>query len=109
MVRRRPSRNWVLERKPKNSAALCVSKHRLGCPILGITPDLRALRRMALYYGVIPVLASPVQYTQQLIDLAQKDILDRQIAKAGEKIIVVCGRPLGSSGKTNTLIVHTIA
>ena len=85
------------------------AKHRLGCPIVGITPDLRALRRMALYYAVIPVLGSAMQYTQQLIDLAQKVILDRRIAKPGDKIIVVCGRPLGSSGKTNTLIVHTIA
>jgi len=41
--------------------------------------------------------------------VAQQVVLDREIAAAGEKIVVVCGRPLGASGKTNTLIVHTIA
>ncbi|HOD80035.1 MAG: Pyruvate kinase [Planctomycetes bacterium ADurb.Bin126] len=85
------------------------AKHRLRCPILGISPDRRTLRRMGLYYGVIPVQASRMQYTQELLDLAQQVVLDREIAAAGEKIVVVCGRPLGSSGKTNTLIVHTIA
>ena len=85
------------------------AKHRLRCPILGISPDRATLRRMALYYGVIPVQASRMQYTQELLDLAQQVVLDREIASVGEKIVVVCGRPLGASGKTNTLIVHTIA
>lgn len=85
------------------------AKQRLRCPILGISPDRTALQRMALYYGVIPVQASRMQYTQELLDLAQQVVLDRKIASVGEKIVVVCGRPLGASGKTNTLIVHTIA
>jgi pyruvate kinase len=48
------------------------------------------------------------QHTRQVLATAGEFALKRGIAKRGDKIIVISGRPLGEPGRTNTLVVHTI-
>ena len=88
--------------------ALMFAKQRLDLPILALTPERSALRKMCLYYGVKPILAPMVEHTRQILALASKFALDTNIAKAGDKIVVVSGRPIGKAGATNTLVVHTL-
>jgi len=88
--------------------ALMFAKQRLDLPILALTPERSALRKMCLYYGVKPILAPMVEHTRQILALASKFALDTNIAKAGDKIVVVSGRPIGKAGTTNTLVVHTL-
>jgi len=90
------------------TTARMFAKHRLPCPILGISPHEAAVRRMCLYYGVQAVQGKTVEHTREVLDLATEFALLRKIAKPGDKMVVVSGRPLGRSGQTNTLVVHTI-
>jgi len=89
--------------------ALTFAKQRLKCPILALTPDRAALRRMCLYYGVEPVLAPIVTHTRQILSMANKYARKTGMAKPGRKIVVVSGRPIGKSGTTNTLVVHEVS
>lgn len=90
------------------STALLMAKNRLCCPVLGLSPNPRTLQRMALYYGVIPVLSTVAQHTRDVLEVASQAALHKGLAKAGDRMVVVSGRPLGTSGTTNTLVVHTI-
>ena len=69
--------------------------NRLTCPILAISPDGSIVRRMGLYYGVDAFSADAPPHTRHVLDLAAKYALQRDLAKSGEKIIVVSGRPIG--------------
>ena len=63
---------------------------------------------MCLYYGVQAMQAGLVEHTTDVLELASKFAVERGVAKKGDNIIVISGRPLGKAGVTNTLVVHTI-
>jgi len=88
--------------------ARVLSKQRPYCTILGISPDPNVVRRMCLYYGVESVQAGLVEHTTDVLELAAKFARERGLAEPGDNIIVISGRPLGTSGATNTLVVHTV-
>ncbi len=90
------------------ATARMFSKHRVGCPILGLSPHISTVRRMCLYYGVVPMQAEMAQHTREVLAVAGDFAQKRGIAKPGDKIIVISGRPLGEPGNTNTLVIHTI-
>jgi pyruvate kinase len=90
------------------STARILSKQRPQCPILGISPELAVVRQMCLYYGVQSLQAGLVEHTTDVLELAAKFAVDQSVAESGDNIIVISGRPLGKTGVTNTLVVHTI-
>jgi len=91
------------------TTARMFAKARLPCPILALSPDIAAVRRMCLYYGVESVQAETPEHTRDVLALAARYAVQRGLARVGEKIVVVSGRPLGKPGATNTLVVHTIS
>ena len=91
------------------TTARLFSKIRLGRPILAMSPELSVVRRMCLYYGVAAVRQSdPPEHTRDVLTLAEKTVLEQGLARSGQKIIVISGRPIAQAGKTNTLVVHTV-
>ena len=91
------------------------SKHRFPVPIVALSHDHRALRRMALHYGVMPVELNAPRDLRELVaridelvlDLKLGDAGDR-IAKVGDRIVVVAGASLGTPGAMNGIVLHTI-
>ena len=90
------------------TTARMLAKNRPPCAILAISPDAAVVRRMCLYYAVESVQAETPKHTRDVLALASKFALARGIARTGEKIVVLSGRPIGQPGATNTLVVHTI-
>jgi pyruvate kinase len=93
---------------PDGTAARLLAKSRLRRPILAFSGDPSAVRRMGLYYGVIPRRAEAPAHTRDLLALAQREAVREGVASAGENLVVVSGRPIGRSGKTNTLVLHRV-
>jgi pyruvate kinase len=91
------------------ATARMLAKNRLPCPILALSPSPQAVRRMVLYYGVIPrqVDRTP-EHTRDVLGRAEEIACGLGIARDGERIVVVSGRPLGKPGCTNTLVVHRV-
>ncbi len=85
-----------------------LSKIRLPVPILALTQHRHAARRMQLYHGVIPALAEAPEHTRDVLALASDLARAEGIARPGDKLVVISGRPIGIPGKTNTLVVHTV-
>ena len=90
------------------TTARMFAKSRLPCPILGISPDIAAVRRMCLYYGVASRQAPAPEHTREVLAVAETFALDLGVAKKGDRIVVVSGRPIGVPGRTNSLVVHEI-
>ena len=90
------------------TTARLFSKSRLNCPILGLAPDVAVARRMALYYGVVARVAAAPEHTRDVLVIAEKLAVELGIARGGDKIVVVSGRPVGQPGSANTIVVHTV-
>jgi pyruvate kinase len=90
------------------TSARLLSKSRLERPILAMASTTRVARRISLYYAVEAVQADTPEHTRDILTMASKLLQDRQLARAGQKVVVVSGRPIGQPGATNTLVFHEV-
>ncbi len=107
----------VIDREPIAAVAVftatgttagMLAKQRLAVPILAMSPSLRAVRQMNLLYGVRPVREAAPGHTREVLAMAGGHLKAMGLAKPGEKVAVVSGRPIGKPGATNTLVIHTL-
>jgi len=89
------------------SAAL-QSKARPNVPILAFTPHKQTYRRLELYWGVIPFLVPFSNTLKDMIDHVEQTIYQYTDIKKGQKVIIVCGFPIGAMRPTNLALLHTI-
>jgi len=73
-----------------------------------MSPEMLIVRRMCLYYGVEPSRAEAPEHTRDVLSLVSRFALDRGLARRGQRMIVVTGRPIGLAGASNTIVVHTV-
>ncbi|HAU37592.1 MAG TPA: pyruvate kinase [Phycisphaerales bacterium] len=91
------------------ATARLLAKNRLSCPILALSPTREVVRRTCLYYGVAAVQqADPPEHTREILAIASRLAVEKGLARRGDRILVVSGRPIGKPGHTNTLVVHTV-
>ncbi|TMG68377.1 MAG: pyruvate kinase [Chloroflexi bacterium] len=90
------------------TTALRCSKARPPMPIVAASPHPEVLRRTALYSGVVPLLVSPGRDTDQMIANATEAALASGMVRAGDRVVVVAGVPVGRPGQTNLLKVETV-
>lgn len=84
------------------------AKQRFGIPIIAMSTDPGAVRRMAMYYGVTPVQADIPGHFDDLPFLVDRICADLELAEPGERVVISAGAPLGIVGVTNSLSVHTV-
>jgi pyruvate kinase len=91
------------------TTAVVLSKSRLSRPILAMSPSLSVARQIALYYGVIAVQEAAPEHTRDILKIAEEHLLRAKLARRGDNVAVLSGRPIGAPGATNTLVIHHIA
>lgn len=89
-------------------SARYISKHRFGVPVVALSTDPSAVRRMALYYGIIPLQATIPGHFDDLPLLVDEICETHKLAAPGERVLICAGAPLGIVGVTNSLSVHTV-
>jgi len=89
------------------STARRLSRDRPHCGILGATPSLPVARRLALSWGVTPIVTEDISHFHEMHRKAES-IARAHGARDGERIIILAGYPFGREGKTNTLKVSRI-
>ncbi len=87
------------------STALRAARERPEAPILGLTTALTTARRLALVWGVHPVLAPEVHSMTETVAKATRTAAQEGFAVSGNAIIVIAGVPFGQPGATNALRV----
>ena len=90
-------------------SAMNVSLARPQVPIIAFSPNKNTLRKMALYWGVIPRELPAGQDIEAMVDYATADLMGTGLASPGERVVLVFGAPIGVSGSTNSTRVHVIA
>jgi pyruvate kinase len=90
------------------ATARIFSKTRFPVPIIALSSDHRALRRMSLHYGVVPQELPPPSDMRELVRTLDELVQKRHFAAQGDRIVVVAGAAFGIPGTMNGIIIHTI-
>lgn len=90
------------------STARMVSRFRPLIPIVGLTTDERAYRKLALSWGVYPAVADEYSSVDILFYFAKLAALKSGLAKKGDTIVITGGTPNGKSGNSSLINVETV-
>ena len=90
-------------------SAQYVAAERPKTPIYALTTNLNVYHGLNLLWGIGPILVKghPASF-EDLISLAEKTLLSRQLIKPEDKILVLGGVPAGKPGGTNFIKIHTV-
>ncbi|SFF97314.1 pyruvate kinase [Desulfotomaculum arcticum] len=88
--------------------AKMVSKYRPRAPIIAATPHTKVLRKLAIVWGVQPLLVARTEDTDSMINAAVEVSLAAGLIKAGDLTVITAGVPVGVHGTTNLIKVHTV-
>ena len=89
-------------------SAILQSKARPEVPIFAFTPNELTFRRLGLYWGVIPHLVPHSDSLEKMIRFVEKELISTTTYSPGQKIVLICGFPVGMMRSTNLALIHTI-
>lgn len=90
------------------STALRVARERPKVPVVAITPNIHAGRKLSLAWGVHCVVADDAHDQDDMVQRANRIAFRDGFARAGQRVIVVAGVPLGTPGATNMLRIANV-
>jgi len=99
----------VVVRTRSGRMARLVSKHRLARPVIAVTPAEHVTRRMALYFGVVPVLAEQCHGLEAQIAQVEHMLAERGWAGPGDLIVIGRGPSTVAAGNSGSVTIHAIA
>jgi pyruvate kinase len=85
------------------STALRVARERPRAPIVAVSPNIAAGRKLAVAWGVHCVVTEDARDVDDMVDRACRIAFREGFAKQGQRIITVAGVPFGTPGATNML------
>ncbi len=90
------------------ATARIFSKNRFPIPIIALSSDHRALRRMALHYGVIPQEMGVPTSMHELVEAVDRLVQEKKFATSGDRVVIVAGTSMGTPGTMNGIVIHTV-
>ena len=85
-----------------------MSRLRSPIPILALTPDRGTYNRLALSWGIEPMITAMVSHTDEMVKQADHLLIDSKRATTGDNVMIVAGSPPGIPGSTNAMRVHRV-
>ena len=89
-------------------SARMISRYRPLAPIIACSPHEKVCRQLNMSWGVSPILVEEKDSTDDLLEHAVESAEKKGYVRSGDLVVVTAGIPLGISGTTNLLKVHTV-
>ena len=89
------------------NTARMISKYRPQAPIYAFTHMPPVVQRMNLYWGIHPVRCAQARSAEQMVTMAEQDLVQRGLLKPGDVLGVVAGTRQ-ASGSTNLMRLHVV-
>ena len=90
------------------STALRAARERPKSPILCLTPSLATARRLAIAWGINPVVSPDAVNFSDMVARAVGRARESGLAHAGDTLVVTAGVPFGTPGATNVLRIAKV-
>ena len=86
------------------STALWMSRLNCGVPIYALTSQTATRYRCALFRDTYPLMVKYVGHDrEELLAEAEKVLVENNVVKEGDLIVLTIGEPIGKAGGTNTM------
>jgi pyruvate kinase len=86
------------------STALWMSRLNCGVPIYALTSQTATRYRCALFRDVFPLMVKYVGHDrEELLREAEKTLVENNVVRQGDIIVITFGEPIGKAGGTNTM------
>ena len=85
-----------------------VATYRPLVPIVAATPEVDTFHQLSLVWGVFPLLTGHSTDYDDLLGQARAQILQRELAAAGDRVVVTAGVPFDVPGTTNLLKIEML-
>ncbi len=92
----------------KGGGARYLSQNDFTVPIIACTSEDRVARQMQLLRSVLPIRMPVPESLAHFRLIVDAYLQETEWAQSGDLCIIMAGEPLGRSGSTNSLTVHTI-
>ncbi len=98
----------ILTSTISGATARLVARHRPNVPIVAATPSESTFRRMALVWGVSPLLVRAYDSTDDMYEITTRAAVEAGVLRPGDVVVITAGVPAGGEGGTNMLKVHVV-
>jgi len=88
-------------------AARLISEHRPAARIIALTPLPETYRKMALCWGVTPLMIQPYGTSDEMLRAVTDVLLRERLAKQGDAVVISSGVP-NQPMSTNLMTIHRI-
>jgi len=102
------SASAVVATTRSGSTAIHISRFRPWQPIIALSPDEAAVRRLALYWGIMPFFLPITEDTDEMVEQAALTAMSKGHVHKGDRIVITAGRPIWAAGTTNMLWVKEL-
>lgn len=85
-----------------------ISRFRPKSKILAVSPDIKALRRLNLWWGCLPCHVALPADTDRMIEDTAAAVLAKGLVNKDDLIVITAGRPVSMEGNTNMLWVKHV-
>jgi len=89
------------------ATALALAKNRNFMPTVGVSKSEAVLRRMCLYWGVIPLADAPIEDSEALLEHVTAWAHRRGLLDDGDRLVLIAGTGLPVS-RHNMIVVHQV-
>jgi len=98
----------VVVASASGATALSLAKNRNYVPTVGVSDSPATLRRMCLYWGVIPLPGAPTGDSGALLDYVTTWGRKAGLLESGDRIVLIAGTGLAVTAH-NMVVVHELA
>ena len=100
--------NCILTVTKSGRSARMISRFRPDCMIVAGSTEEKVVRQLNMSWGVTPVLIKEKEHVLELFDYAVEVAKKKGLVKKDDVVVITSGVPLGKSGTTNMIKVHTV-
>ncbi len=90
------------------TTGLRAARERPQLPIIALSPVVETARRLSLVWGTHCVVTDDASTLDDMVDRACRITFQENFGRAGDRIIITAGVPLGTPGATNMLRIAYI-
>ena len=91
------------------STARRIARERAPVPTLVMTASMAVARRLGLQWGVHAVHTRDVSSFEEMVGKAKRMALRHQLAKPGDRMVIMAGVPFKTAGSTTVIHVVQLA
>lgn len=85
-----------------------IARGRPLAPIISLTPLPETYRRMALVWGVQPLIVKQFNSIESMIATVVRKLHEEGLADPGDVLVILAGTPFGFGGRTNMIQIHRV-